>query len=60
MDLIVMLIEKSNMSDIYTTKPAKIFNLYGKHPDSLTVGNNTDPGIFSMIPHFFFEFFNDF
>jgi hypothetical protein len=42
----------------YTATPPEIFNVYGKHVDSI-VYENSCPDVFSMIPHFFFEFNND-
>lgn len=41
--------------DKYSTKPTEIFNVSGKHPDDIVYGTE-DQSIFSMIPHFFFEF----
>lgn len=39
----------------YSTTPMQIFNVWGKMPDDIVLGR-PDPGVFSMIPHFFYEF----
>lgn len=44
--------------DKFSTTPAEIFNVWGKVPDDIVLGNS-NPGIFSMIPHFFYEFNGD-
>jgi len=46
------------MTDIYTKTPSEIYNVFGKSMDSICTGNDSAP-IFSMIPHFFYEFNGD-
>lgn len=44
--------------DKFSERPAEIFNVWAKMPDDIVLGNN-EPGSFSMIPHFFYEFNGD-
>lgn len=46
------------MNPIYIEQPKEIFNIWGKHPEDMTLGTE-GKSEFSMIPHFFFEFNND-
>lgn len=43
---------------IYTDKPVEIFNVWGANPDDLEA-DTSGQDVFSMIPHFFYEFNGD-
>ena len=46
------------MNSIYSTTPVSISNLYGKHVNEMAAPG-TAADVFSMIPHFFYEFNDD-
>lgn len=46
-------------NELYIKHPDKIYNVWGAHPDDFSFGDSEEQKVFSMIPHFFYEFNND-